>query len=52
MSVIVVFLRPLGLRLGFDRGCKAVQGITRPGYLVNTPRNKLNANDNVYAKAA
>jgi len=28
------------IRVGFDRGCKAEQGIPRPGYLVNTPRKK------------
>jgi hypothetical protein len=39
-------------RPGFDVGCKAVQGIPRTGYLVNTSRKNLTANDNSYALAA
>jgi hypothetical protein len=31
-----VYLVPLWGRPGFDRGCKAEQGIPRPDYLVNT----------------
>ena len=39
-------------RLGFDRGYKAEQGISRAGDLVNPSRKKVNANDNSYALAA
>jgi len=39
-------------RPGFDRGCKAAQGIPRTGYLVNTSRKVITANDNSYALAA
>ena len=37
---------------GFDVGCKAVQGIPRASYLVNTTGNAINANDERYALAA
>ena len=39
-------------RLGFDRGYKAEQGISRTGTLVNPSRKKVNANDKSYALAA
>ena len=48
---ILFFIRTWG-RLGFDRGCKAEQGISRAGDLVNPSRKKVNANDNSYAVAA
>ncbi len=39
-------------RPGFDVGIKAVQGIPRISYLVNTTETSIVANDETYALAA